>query len=226
VKSTVLMVDDDEPLVGLVRLSLQRAGHRVLAASGADEAMVLLRQGGVDLLLLDIQLPGLSGLEFLDLLKKDPATLRLPVILLTSRNEEKTRVHALKGGADDYVTKPFSLSELDARVEALLRRARYGGDLRPVLSAGPFRLEVSSREAYAGDSSLELTETEFRLFSLLMESPGKVLPVAALTAALSGAGRETSPDTVYAHIRNLRKKLGRHRRAVRSVHGVGYKLSV
>ncbi len=225
-KATVLAVDDDAAVLGLVRPVLEKAGHRVRTAERADDALLILREGGVDLLLLDIQLPGLSGLELLSLLKKDPATTGLPVILLTGRNEEKARVEGLKTGADDYVTKPFSMAELAARVEALLRRTRYGGDPVPVLRAGPFRLEMESREASAGDAPLSLTGTEFRLLSLLAQTPGRVLSVDVLTRRLSPDGRETSTDTVYAHVRNLRKKLGRFRRSLHSVHGVGYKLTV
>jgi DNA-binding response OmpR family regulator len=223
-KPTLLAVDDDEAVLDLVRPALERAGYHVKTAAGADEALQVLKEGGVDLLLLDIQLPGLSGLDLLGLLKKDPATVNLPVILLTTRNEERTRVEGLKTGADDYVTKPFSLAELAARVEALLRRTRYAGAPAPVIALNPFRLEMESREATAGGEPLNLTGTEFHLLALLAQNPGRVITVDALTRRLSPDDREVSPDTVYAHIRNLRKKLGRFKRSIRSVHGMGYKL--
>jgi DNA-binding response OmpR family regulator len=223
-KPLILLVDDDEAITGLVGPALERAGYRVKTAGRSDDALLALREEAVDLLLLDIQLPGLSGLELLALLKKDPATARLPVILLTNRNDEPSRVRGLKDGADDYVTKPFSVAELAARVEALLRRVQHGGDPAPVLSAGPFRLELASHEAFAGETALDLTETEFRLLALLAETPGRVVSIQTLTRRLTS--RETSSDTIYAHIRNLRKKLGRHKGALRSVHGAGYKLAL
>lgn len=225
-KTTVLLVDDDAAVRDLVKPALERAGHRVLSAGGADEAASLLREEKVDLLLLDVQLPGLSGFDLLDVLKKDPATAGLPVIMITSRSEERSRVRGLKAGADDYVVKPFSVAELAARVEALLRRARSGGDPSGALTAGPFRLEEASREAFVDGRPVALTGTEFKLLWLLARRPGRVVPRGSLSRELSADGRETSADTLYAHVRNLREKLGKAGGRVLSIHGTGYKLEV
>lgn len=225
-KPTVLAVDDDDAVLGLVKPGLEKAGYRVVTAGGADEAVETLRGGGVDLMLLDVQLPGLSGFQLLEILKKDPATAGLPVIMLTSRSEEKSRVLGLKTGADDYVLKPFSVAELAARVEALLRRARHGGDPAQAVVAGAFRLDVPSREAWLNDRPLSLTDAEFRILSLLARQPGRVVTRDALARELSSGNRDVTSDTVYVHLRNLRQKLGKAGDVVQSVHGLGYKLAV
>jgi two-component system, OmpR family, response regulator ResD len=225
-KDTVLAIDDDQAVLDLLKPALERAGLRVLTAASADEAVSMLRTEKVDMALLDVQLPGLSGFQLLEILKKDPATARLPVIMLTNRGEEKSRLQGLRGGADDYVVKPFSVAELAARVEALFRRVRHAGDPGQVVTAGPFRLDEASREAFLRGEALPLTETEFRLLSLLARHPGRVVSRESLARDLAIGGKESSVDTVYVHVGNLRQKLGKAQSAVQSVHGIGYKLVI
>lgn len=225
-KATLLAVDDDAAVLDLVKAGLGKEGFRVLTAGGADEAVAALREGGVDLLLLDVQMNGLSGFQLLEILKKDPATATLPVIMITSRSEEKSRVQGLRTGADDYVVKPFSMAELSARVDALLRRVRHDGNPDQSVAAGPVRLDASTREAWVDGRPLGLTDTEFRILLLLARHPGRVVTREAMLREISTPGRDVSPDTVYVHLRNLRAKLGKAADAVASVHGVGYRLAV
>lgn len=225
-KATLLAVDDDAAVLDLVKTGLGAAGFRVLTAGGADEAVAALREGGVDLLLLDVQMHGLSGFQLLELLKKDPATATLPVIMITSRSEEKSRVQGLRTGADDYVVKPFSMAELSARVDALLRRVRHDGNPDQSVAAGPLRLDAATREVWLNGRALALTDTEFRILLLLARHPGRVVTREAMLREISAPGRDVSPDTVYVHLRNLRTKLGKDADAIASVHGVGYRLAV
>jgi len=219
----ILVVEDDRKTADLVALYLRHDGHRATVATSGARGLELARDGGFDLLILDVMLPGASGLEICRAVRERSAT---PIILLTARTLEDQRVEGLDLGADDYVTKPFSPRELVARVRALLRRAPPGaGD---VLRAGKIRLDVEERRVEAGDTPIDLTPSEFEILAALLRRPGVVLSRGQLLDRIPGRSGEVALDrTIDVHIRNLRRKLsvvpggGEH---IETVFGAGYRI--
>lgn len=219
----ILLVDDSTAIAQVVVPSLKQAGYSAVHAADANKAFAILKREKIDLLILDINMPGISGLQMLQLLKQDAATARLPVIMLTVHDDEKLKVQGLKGGADDYVTKPFSGPELLARVEALLRRSRDQGDLQRRLEGGPISVDLDRREVKAKGRCVVLTAAEFDLLCHLLRRKGHVLTYRALSDAMSDGGREVTSETLYAHVKNLRAKLGPAAEAIETVYGTGYR---
>ncbi|MBI3326568.1 MAG: response regulator [Nitrospinae bacterium] len=205
----VLVVDDEKDIVELVCYHLERAGVRCLQAADGSTALRLIREQHPDLLILDLMLPGLDGLEICRQLRRDPATMRLPTIMLTARAEEVDRVVGLEVGADDYVVKPFSPRELVARVKAILRRAQEptGASVRRI---GELEVDEARHQVRVKDALVGLTAKEFGLLCALIRANGRVLNREQLLEGVWGyvEAAEIESRTVDVHIRRLREKLG------------------
>ncbi len=225
VPSTVLIVEDDPNTVELVRLYLNRDSHKVLAASDGLEGLRLAREAHPDLVILDLMLPGLDGVEVCRILREES---EVPIVMLTARVEEEDRLAGLDMGADDYVTKPFSPSELAARVRAVLRRtARDARERSPAeLRHGDLTVDLRRREVYMGPTRVCLTPTETRLLVLLMREPGRTLTREEIIDRVFGYDFDGFDRTVDAHVSNLRRKLEmdpEKPRYIHTIYGVGYR---
>jgi two-component system phosphate regulon response regulator PhoB len=221
----ILIVEDEAAIREMTAFGLRRAGFDVEQAEDCRSALTLIADRQPDLILLDWMLPEMSGLEFVRLLKKDRLTSEIPVIMLTARGEEEDRVKGLDGGADDYVTKPFSARELHARIRALLRRAApTGGE---VLRAVDLELDVPGHRVSIGGRAVGLGPTEFKLLKFFMTHPDRVFTRSQLLDRVWGGNVYVEERTVDVHIRRLRKALSEHahERLIQTVRGSGYRFS-
>ncbi len=223
---TILVVDDKASVRTLIRDYLTAEGFRVVLAENGRLALFVARQEKPDLILLDILMPEMGGYEFLRAYRKERNT---PVILVTAKVEEPDKVLGLELGADDYITKPFGMREMVARIHAVLRRAGQQTPGGEVLRAADVVLDRPSRSVEVAGEPVRLTPSEFDLLAALMESPGRVLSRSTLLELLQGPTGEGVERTVDVHVRNLRTKLERdpsHPRYIETVFGVGYRFSV
>ena len=221
----ILVVEDEDALATLLKYNLDKEGHRVVVASDGEEALMLIDERQPDLVVLDWMLPKVSGIEVCRRLRAKPETKNLPVIMLTARGEESDRVRGLDTGADDYIVKPFSMSELAARVRAVLRRIRPGladdrirhGDL--IIDRVAHRVKRNGKEIHLGP-------TEFRLLDYLMQHPGRVFSREQLLDAVWGSDVYVEARTVDVHIGRLRKALNVETDTdpIRTVRSAGYSL--
>jgi len=219
----ILIVEDEEPLTMLLRYNLEAAGYAVDSAARGDEAELKLRESTPDLVVLDWMLPVISGIEICRRLRAQPATAKLPIIMLTARGEESERVRGLTTGADDYVVKPFSVSELLARINALLRRAKPER-VAAVLRAGDIEFDRERRRVFRAGCEITLGPTEFRLLEYLIQTPGRVFSREQLLNGVWGHDVYIEDRTVDVHIGRLRKALSPsgERDPIRTVRGSGY----
>jgi two-component system phosphate regulon response regulator PhoB len=222
-KPTVLVVEDEPDVLDLVSHHMRRAGLEVYRALTGDEGLLMARRHFPNVILLDLMLPGLDGLEVCRQLKADPATASIPVLMLTAKAGTKNRVKGLEIGADDYVPKPFSPRELVLRVQALLRRTKQQGPSQTMLRAGNIELDKSRFEALLDGEKLQLTLTEFKLLSALMEKRGRILSRETLLTEVWGYQKNIDTRTVDTHMRRLREKLGTHAASIETVRGEGYR---
>ncbi len=219
----ILVVDDEKRLVSLVRTYFEQAGFEVVTAFNGREALSTVREEKPDLIILDLMMPEMNGLEFMRIHRSESDT---PIILLTARVEDDDRVIGLELGADDYITKPFRPRELLARVRAVLRRA---GDMKPkakVLRSADIILDPDNHTVMKGDSYIDLTPSEFDLLAILMTSPGRVYSRLDLLDHIQGIAYEGYERTVDVHVKNLRAKIEPDRRKpqyLETVYGVGYR---
>ncbi len=221
---TILVVDDEMQIVRVLRGYLEQAGYRVVTAYNGEEALYTARQEHPDLVILDLQMPKMDGLEFTRRIRAERP--ELAILMLTARVEELDRIVGLELGADDYVTKPFSPREVVARVKAVLRRGQ-APPASAVLRVGALTLDRDRREVTLRDAPVELTPTEFELLATLMAAPGRVFSRAALLEAAQGVAFEAYERTVDAHIKNLRRKLEAapaEPQYIVTVRGAGYRL--
>lgn len=205
-KPLVLIVEDDAALSRLLAWNLEAAGFEVATAFDGEEALARLLERRPDIVLLDWMLPGLSGLELCRRIRRDPEFADLPVVMLTARGAEPDRVRGFDQGADDYVTKPFSMAELIRRLQAVLRRARPGllaGELR----VGDVVVDLERRRAFRGGRELRLAPTEFRLLRFFAENPGRVFSRLQLIDRVWGGDADIDPRAVDAAVRRLRREL-------------------
>jgi two-component system, OmpR family, phosphate regulon response regulator PhoB len=221
----VLVVEDEAPLVTLLRYNLEKEGFAVNEAHDGEEALMHLRESKPDAVLLDWMLPRVSGLEICRQIRRVPAWRDLPVIMLTARGEEGDRVRGLDSGADDYIVKPFSPSELIARVRAVIRRARPSSAAE-ALNFSDLAMDLTAHRVARSGKPVHLGPTEFRLLRFLMERPGRVFSREQLLDGVWGRDAEVELRTVDVHIRRLRKALNGGGRAdlIRTVRAAGYAL--
>ena len=225
--STILLVDDEDSVQKLLTYPLERDGFRVVSARDGEEALRLFAAEPVDLVVLDIMLPKLDGLEVCKRLRAESS---VPIIMLTARDDEFDTVLGLELGADDYITKPFSIREFRSRVRALLRRAgaprRDAPEAEPLV-AGAVTLDPDRREARVDGRALDLTYVEFELLLTLVAQPGKVFSRRGLLQAIWGDSAYREPRTIDVHVRHLREKLERdpsEPELILTVRGAGYRL--
>ena len=224
--ATILVVDDEPRIVQIVRDYLQHGGFAVLVAADGPTALRTARTGRPDLVVLDLGLPGLDGLDVARALRREGT---VPIIMLTARTEESDKLVGLELGADDYLTKPFSPKELVARVRAVLRRAEGLASPSDVIRAGAdVELDVPRMEARFGGRRVELTKSEFQIVAAMARQPGRVFTRAQLLDAVRGVAFEAYERAIDAHIKNIRKKIEpdpRTPRYVLTVFGVGYRFA-
>ena len=223
--ASILVIEDEEPISQLLAYNLQKEGFSVSVAADADEALLAIEERRPDLVLLDWMLPGTSGIELCRQIRTRPATREIPVIMLTARGEEEDRIRGLDVGADDYVTKPFSMSELVARMRAVLRRTApaLAGD---VASFADIVLDRQSCRVRRGKRDIHLGPTEFRLLDVLLQRPGRVFSREQLLDRVWGHDVYVEIRTVDVHVGRLRKALNRRgdRDPIRTVRSSGYAL--
>ncbi|MDQ2673853.1 MAG: response regulator transcription factor [Chloroflexota bacterium] len=222
--ATILIVDDEPKIIRLVADYLEAAGFGVTTARSGDEALMRARTESPDLVVLDLGLPGLDGLDVTRAMRRDG---ELPIIMLTARDDETDRVIGLELGADDYVTKPFSPRELVARIRAVLRR-HAGTGQSETLRAGDLSLDVPRMRVTRGDRPIDLTATEFSLLAAMARHPGRVFTRSQLLDAIHGVAFESFERAIDAHVKNIRRKLEPDPRSPRyllTVYGVGYRLA-
>jgi DNA-binding response OmpR family regulator len=225
VPTTVLVVDDEPKIVEVVGDYLRKAGFVVTTASDGAAALVVARSRPPDLVVLDLGLPGVDGLDVARELRRD---LEVPIIMLTARGDETDRVLGLELGADDYVVKPFSPRELVARVRAVLRRSEGQGNEREMFAVGDVVVDAGRRRVSVDERPVELTATEFDLLVHLARQPGRVFTRSQLLDVIHGVAVESYERAVDAHVKNIRRKLepDPHRpRYLLTVHGIGYRFT-
>ena len=220
----ILIVDDERDLLSLLDFNLRQGGFETLLAASGLEALQHLRRRVPDLVLLDLMLPDVAGTEVCRMLKSDPRTKHVPVVMLTAKGEEVDKVVGFELGADDYVTKPFSVRELVLRVRAVLRRAGGVSGERAPDAVGPIRVDVDAHRAYVQGEEVVLTPLEFRLLVTFMERVGRVQSREQLLSDVWEMSSEIETRTVDTHVKRLREKLGVARELLETVRGVGYRL--
>ena len=223
--SRVLIVEDERDIRDLILFHLEREGFQVSSASSGEEALRQVRHASPDLVLLDLMLPAMGGLEVCRTLRQDPATVALPIVMLSAKGDEVDRVLGLELGADDYIVKPFSPKELLARVRAVLRRAKPAPGAA-ALAIGALAIDQGTRTVTVQGAPLTLTHKEFELLGALAEAQGRVLSREFLLDRVWGYSRagEIESRTVDVHVRRLRVKLGPEGRRILTVKSVGYRL--
>lgn len=223
----ILVVDDERDITDLLQYNLQKAGYRVSVARNGRSALEMAAGSAPDAILLDVMLPELSGTEVARRLRTNPVTATVPILMLTAKGEEVDQVVGLTVGADDYVTKPFSIKVLMARLEALLRRSLPTGTTGPssgrLLSLGELALNTETHEAGVGGEAVKFTLTEFRLLAALLQAQGKIMTRSVLMSRAMGPGVTVTDRTIDVHMTAIRKKLGSSAALIKTVRGVGYR---
>ncbi len=216
----IALVEDDSDLAFSIRLNLEREGHTLTHFTGGHDALVAIQRGGFDFVILDLNLPDLDGLTICRELRRDPATSAMPILMLTARGSERDRVTGLELGADDYLTKPFSVRELVARVAAILRRTRIAAPDR-LYEDRELRIDEKSFRVYRYGKEIKLAKKEFELLWLLVRNRSAVISRDRILSEIWHMSDEVETRTVDAHVRNLRKKIGPAR--IATVVGFGYR---
>ena len=220
----ILVAEDEQDVLNFVATNLKTAGYQVLKAENGESALEQVRSALPALVVLDLMLPGMSGLEVCKVLKGDPATKPIPIIMLTAKAEEVDRIVGLELGADDYVTKPFSPRELVLRVRSILRRANAPQEAADVLRLGDIQVDRSRYEVVVKGKSIDFTATEFKLLTVLMERRGRVQSRDTLLNDVWGYESIIDTRTVDTHIRRLREKLGAAADCIETIRGFGYRM--
>lgn len=223
-KKRILVVDDERDLVELISMNLVRQGFDVLSAHDGKIGLEMARKHLPDMVLLDLMMPGLSGQDVATRLKGDPQTAAIPIIMLTARGDETDIIVGLSLGADDYVTKPFNMRVLMARVNAVIRRKSNAESPPQLVSAGPMLIDQSRHEVTIGGKPINVTPTEFKLLMALAAARGRVLSRDQLTARIMGSEVYVTDRAIDVHVTAVRKKLGDFQWMVHTVRGVGYRL--
>jgi len=222
---TILVVDDEPRIVGLARDYLEHGGFGVVTAADGPAALDAVRRRPPDLIVLDLGLPGLDGLDVIREIRRSTA---VPIVILTARDDEVDKVLGLELGADDYLTKPFSPRELVARVRAVLRRVEAASAPSDTIRAGDLLLDLPRMRADLGDRPLDLTPTEFQLLATLAARPGRVFTRSQLLDTIHGVAFESFERAIDTHVKNLRRKIEpdpRRPRLILTVYGIGYRFA-
>ena len=221
--ASILVVEDEEPIQILLRYNLEAEGYRVRVSADGEDVSFLINDERPDLVILDWMLPGISGIEVCRLMRVKPETREIPIIMLTARGEEAERVRGLATGADDYMVKPFSVKELMARVQSILRRAKPEAIAEQII-VGEIVFDRKTRRVRRGARDVNLSPTEFRLLEKLMQNPGRVYSRSQLLDIVWGRDIEVDERTVDVHVGRLRKSLSRGKEIepIRTVRGSGY----
>lgn len=229
-RKVVLVVDDKENIVELIQMNLERSGFRVIPAYTGAEALGKTKSALPDLILLDLMLPDIDGFEVCSILKLDQNTKDIPIIMITAKSEETDKVIGLGLGADDYITKPFGIRELEARIRTVLRRYERTQSLQKdmeefenIIRFKDLTIDLTQYQIQRNDEEISLTLTQFKIFKMLLENKYKVISRERLLNGLLGEDFSTDARTIDVHIRNIRKKLQPHE-YIETVRGVGYRL--
>ncbi len=226
-EKTIAIIEDDKDILELIALHLQRAGFKVKKFTDGESFFRYLRTDKPDLLVLDLMLPDMDGLEICKNLRISKETNEIPIIILTAKVEETDKIIGLELGADDYITKPFSPRELVARVKAILRRTSAEEPKHEIITiADKLKIDLNRMEVFIGDKKVDLTLTEFKILKLLAQKPGWVLSREQIIRSVWGDEKNVYDRTVDVHIKNLRDKLGEFGKLIKSIRGVGYKIEV
>jgi two-component system phosphate regulon response regulator PhoB len=223
-REKILVIEDEPDIAEVLQYNLEKEGFDVETARRGDTGFDAVRRDNPDLILLDLMLPGIDGLELTRMLKRDPLTSRLPIVMLTARGEEVDRIVGLELGADDYISKPFSPREVVLRVKAVLRRFQQEESAAELIEVGGIELDVSGHQLRVRGKEVPLTATEFRLLRLLLERSSRVQTRGQLLSDVWGYAEDIDSRTVDTHIRRLRRKLGPEAERIETVIGVGYRL--
>ena len=222
----ILVIEDEPDIRKTLEYNISREGHKVLTAGSLHDAEKILQSQSLSLILLDLMLPDGSGLDFCRKLKTNSKTESIPVIILTAKDDEVDKVVGFELGADDYVTKPFSVRELILRIKAVLKRGEVKKDIVEVeRQFGDLKIDIESHEVYVDEMQIELTALEFKLLNQLVETRGRVQSRDQLLTEVWGYSAEVTTRTVDTHIKRLRNKLGSMGKYVQTIRGVGYKFS-
>lgn len=224
---TVLIVEDDREIAAMIASSLSRAGFRTVHHADAERAWTALQQGGIDIIILDLMLPGMDGLSLLRKIRKDDAYASIPVLIASAKDDDADIVAGLSLGADDYMVKPFSLKVLEARLRALLRRRELdrgrAEEDRSRLVMQDIVLDPERHEVSVDGNSIDLSATEFAILELLMRQPGRVFPRDRIIAGIRGGDYAVTDRSVDVHILSIRRKLGAKADCIETVRGIGYR---
>ncbi len=221
----VLIVEDERDLADLLKFNLERSGYRAATVHDGKSALRSIETERPDLVILDVMIPELSGTEVASRIRTNPSTTKLPIVMLTAKADEVDQLVGLAVGADDYITKPFSVKLLLARIEALLRRSedRPAGD--KTVRLGGIEIDLDAHQARVDGAIIHLTLTEFRLLAALVQAPGRVLTRRHLMTKAMGPGVTVTERTIDVHLTAIRKKLGAYGNLIATVRGVGYRAS-
>jgi len=224
-KETILIVDDEEDILELIKFNLKGEGYNILQAMTGEEAIKIAKQSGPDLIVLDLMLPGIDGLEVTRYLKNNNATMDIPIVMLTAKGEESDIVAGLELGANDYISKPFSPRELVARIRAILRRRQKNSSEAPdrVRQEGDMVIDRAKHRVTIEGEIIELTLSEFELLSFLAEKRGWVFTRGQIVDAIHGENYAVTERSIDVIIVGLRKKLGSYSSCIETVRGVGYR---
>jgi phosphate regulon transcriptional regulator PhoB len=220
----ILIIDDEPDVLDMLSMNLKNAGLKIITAENGETGMVKAKTEVPALIVLDLMLPKISGIEVCKLLKRDSATSSIPIIMLTAKSEEVDRIVGLELGADDYVTKPFSPRELLLRIQSVLRRSKTTETKAEKLKIGELLLDHARHEVFVKGASIELTATEFKLLAVLMERRGRVQSRDRLLNDVWGYESVIDTRTVDTHVRRLREKLAGLADYIETVRGVGYRI--
>ena len=221
-RETILIIEDEEDIAGLIAHHMGAAGFEVMIAPDGSAAFKAMEKKRPDLILLDLMLPDMDGIEVCRVIKQKETTRNIPIIMVTAKAEEVDRIVGLELGADDYVVKPFSTRELTLRVKGVLRRLKPVSEGPEALKHGELSLYVDAHEVSVGGEKVELTLTEFRLLAELMENVGRVRSRETLLNNVWGYNFEGYERTVDTHVQRLRRKLGSYGKIIETVRGIGY----
>ena len=224
-KKTILIVEDDKHISKLLKYNLEKAGFDCLATITGEDALDVLDTQNIDLVILDVMLPKMDGFGICKLIKQDPKSADVPVMMLTAKGEEVDRVVGFELGADDYVVKPFSPRELVLRAKAIITRGKVREDTSEVLTSGTLRLDISRHKVIVNNKNIELAPMEFKLLITLMRRRGRVQSRDVLLNDVWDVDSDVTTRTVDTHIKRLRQKLGKVGKKIETVRSIGYRFN-